>query len=117
SCIVSRNITKLADLVGAVANIGPGQKPHRNQIVEANKMIRHLRMYTTHTNKKVTYTMDGLIDRNPRELNFKNKEGQNMSIAEYFAKEYKINLQPLPLVKTTGKMARYIPMELCCLVP
>src|SRR5699024_5567229 len=100
-----------------LANIQNNAKPNRNQIVDVNKFIRHLRMYTEHTDRQITYTMDGIVDKCPRDLKFKNREGHEVSVAEYFLKEYNLQLQVLPLVKTTGKRAHYIPMELCYLVP
>jgi hypothetical protein len=118
SCVISSEITKLTDLAALIANIRPGTKPTRNQLSDFNKFIRHLRVFTQHTKgKQITYTMDQAVDRSPRDMQFKNREGALTNIAEYFQNEYSMQLQQLPLIKTTGKMARYLPMELCYLVP
>ena len=61
--------------------------------------------------------MDGIVDKCPRDLNFKNRDGQTVTIAEYFLKEYNIELLKFPLVRTTGKQTRYNLMELCKLEP
>ena len=92
------------------------KKPNSTQITDVNKFIRHLRMFTNHSQNKITYTMDGIVDKCPQDLHFTNREGKVVTIAEYFQIEYNIELMKLPLVKTIGKQARYIPMELCTLV-
>ena len=115
SCIIARQITRLPDLCSVLANIGE-HKPNRGQIMEVNKFIRHLRMYTEHGQKRITYTMDGIIDKCPRDMTFKNRDGVTTSVADYFMKEYNMQLLQLPLIKTTGKNAKYLPMELCFLV-
>jgi len=119
SCIISRHYSNLVELCKDTANIKPitceDDRPGRHQFIEVNKIIRHLGMFTTHGNRKITYTMDGIIDRTPDEVKFKNRDGITVSMLEYFASEYNMNLQRLPLNKTTGKQACYIPMELCSL--
>lgn len=71
-------------------------------------------MYTEHSSRRITYTMDGLIEKTPSTMTF-NRNGQSITIASYFETEYDKKLLEWPLMKTSGKQPRYIPLELCLL--
>ena len=121
SCVVSSRLLKLVDLVQAIINLSPNIMPSLFRLKEANKFIRHLKMYTNHSVKngekiKINYNIDCLVNKSPRELKFTNRNGQTVSIADYFQEVYKINVLEYPLVKTTGKNCRYLPLELCFLI-
>ena len=120
SCLISPSVDELSKLVTLIAGgrdpsqFGPGD------IVAANKIIRGLKIYTTHTGRKTCYTIKGLTVQKPNEHKFTKKikdqdESQIVSIQEYFLEKYKVRVQNYPLVSTVGK-EQYIPLELCRMV-
>nr|AUI38422.1 argonaute 8 [Dermatophagoides farinae] len=120
SCLISPSVDELSKLVTLIAGgrdpsqFGPGD------IVAANKIIRGLKIYTTHTGRKTCYTIKGLTVQKPNEHKFTKKtkdqdEGQIVSIQEYFLEKYKVRVQNYPLVSTVGK-EQFIPLELCRMV-
>ncbi|OTF77313.1 hypothetical protein BLA29_005454, partial [Euroglyphus maynei] len=119
SCLISVSVDELSKLVTLVSGgrdpsqFGPGD------IVMVNKIIRGLKIFTTHTGHKTCYTIKELIIRKPSDIKFtmKNNEADNRSISihDYFSEKYKIRLSNYPLVRTVGK-EQYIPLELCKMV-
>ena len=92
----------------------PGIRPERYQLVDVNRQVRHLRMYTVHSNKRISYIIDGLIEKYPKQCCFVDKrDGQEVTIKDYFQKTYQLKLEDFPLVRTSGRQPRYIPLELC----
>ena len=81
-------------------SVGPGtgarqrQERQKAQPYPILRFIRHLRMYTDHSARKIIYTMDDIVDKCLRDLN-----GQTVTIAEYFLEEYNIELLQFPLVR------------------
>ena len=113
SCVISKSFKTLDELVRTL-NRG------KINIRETNKFIRHLRVFTSHSQTKIQYCIDGLVPKTPKDFTFtlkaqNDEKPKTISIHDYFKKEYKINLQNNFLVKTTGKNPRYLPMELCYL--
>lgn len=79
-------------------------------------MLKHLRFFTNHSRREITYTIERLIPKYPKEFEF-NQGDKKTTIHEYFLRLYGIELLDLPLVKTTGKHARLLPLELCMFKP
>ena len=117
SCIVNRQITTVFQLAQAICNVTVGERITREQVVALNKFFRHLRIFTTHSGRELTYTMDGVQDKFPEEMKFTDRTGYPVSVDVYFREVHRREVQRLPLIKTTGKMPRFIPMELCLLKP
>ncbi|KAJ6216351.1 hypothetical protein RDWZM_007508 [Blomia tropicalis] len=107
SCVLHENFRKLADIA---------QRIGMNNLDEINRLVRHLKIFTNHGKRQLTYSIDCLIPKTPNSVFIKSKDGQSISIAEYFMKEYKLRVQNWPLVKSTGKQARLLPLDLCFLV-
>lgn len=124
TCVVSREVNSLCDLACLVLNLGDAdlakfefQPRHLGQL---NRIARHLKVYTDHMkdNSRLIYQIDQIVNKTPQQLTFKRSDYQTkqfvtITVADYFMSEYKIRLKNLPMVKTTGKNARYLPMELC----
>lgn len=87
----------------------------RNQLVDVNRMVRHMKFCTKHGSNEITYIIDSLVQMGPKEVHFIDQNGEKQSICQYFFREYGMQLLDLPLVKTTGKTGKFIPLELCFL--
>ena len=78
-------------------SVGPGtgarqrQERQKAQPYPILRFIRHLRMYTDHSARKIIYTMDDIVDKCFRDLN-----GQTMTIAEYFSRNTTSNCYSYP---------------------
>ena len=118
SCVISRSLTKVSDVAYEVAGIQIGRRPTKQQIMDFNRFIRFLRVFTKHSKREVQYTVDGLVDSTVYQIKFMCKRaGKEMSVADYFINEYNITpAQDTPAVKMTKKGA-FLPLELLFLVP
>lgn len=93
-----------------------GKKPRAYE--DLNKM-RKLHVVADHRNGQAdSYTIDKFIFKSARDEKFE-KDGKQVSVAEYFAKEYNIRLQypDLPLVKMTKGKNTMLPMEVLRVKP
>ncbi|KAJ6218814.1 hypothetical protein RDWZM_004626 [Blomia tropicalis] len=116
ACIISRNYTMLNELVFDLLRTQNLNDLNDHQIRQVNKMVRHLKIFTTHGKSvKNVYTIGEIISKTPKNLSFESKDGTKTTIFDYFKKTYGITLKNFPMVKSTGK-ERYLPMELCYLV-
>lgn len=118
SCIVARSFTDLISLVSEIArvNLAETQQPLTHyQMKDINRFIRHLCITTTHSNFRTVYKIDSLVSMTPYDVTFTSR-GKKITVAEYFREVYRLQVQKLPLVKTTRKSI-FFPLEVCRLVP
>lgn len=122
TCVVSRQVCSVCDLVRLILNLGEVdlslfefQPRHLGQL---NRIVSHLKVFTEHVKPKdrMIYQIDRIDKQTAAQFTFdrvdpQTKQKVRISIADYFKKEYGITLKNLPLVKTIGK--KYLPMELC----
>ena len=118
--LITKSFTTLPAMVASLAGVRdlahPDQQIEEYKWREINKVVRHLKVFTSHGKGKIGYTVDRVLPRDtPQRMTFEGKDGQRVTIAQYFKTAYGMNLQALPLVQTSGKK-RYLPMELCYLV-
>ena len=114
SAIISRQFSALVPLICEVLGLRDQrelQSIRRQQAFQATKMIRHLKIFTTHSRRTVEYTVDALVDRYPHNETFDCK-GRRITYADYFHEQYGLNLQKLPMVRVT-KRNIHLPLELC----
>ena len=117
SAIVSKSYNELVNLVCDILNL-PEQgleRVNNRQLMQVNKILRHLKVFTKHGNRMVTYTIDRIVEKYPRDAYFQHKEKGKTSIHDYFKMEYQIRLKQLPMVHVTGKDNVHLPLELCYL--
>ena len=92
------------------------------KIKEASKMLRFLKVKTTHTTNPRIFTVDRIIESTPYEYQFDQQNGDGkISVSDYFLQQYGIPLKGFPLVRTTtssrgGQEKIVLPMEVCQLV-
>ena len=117
TCIISKSYVMMPQLVAELLRVRDLENDHINSyaLKDANKILRHLKIFTKHSKSKISYTVDSVVLQTPQEHKFQQKDGTMVSIAQYFQTEYNIRLKKYPLVKTSGK-CRYLPLELCFLI-
>ncbi|KAL8971351.1 MAG: hypothetical protein Q9183_001092 [Haloplaca sp. 2 TL-2023] len=89
-----------------------------------NKFIVEHRGRSAVESSKI-HTVGEIVNMPASEFKFKpynkieNKEGDEVSLPQYYYKKYGVYLQwpDLPLIKTTAKKPTYFPMELCAMIP
>lgn len=97
----------VADLVTAL------RQGDKSSAAQNMKKMRKLHVTANHRGgNKDTYVIERFVFKSARDEKFE-KDGKQVSVYEYFAKQYNIRLQypDLPLVKTTGKKGIMLPME------
>ncbi|KAF2864177.1 Piwi-domain-containing protein [Piedraia hortae CBS 480.64] len=87
----------------------------RSKVGDAiRKRFKRLRVYARHRNRPQAdeYVIERVLFQNARDHKFE-KDGQQISIFNYFSSQYGIRLQfpDLPLIKMTGKNGPVLPME------
>ncbi|XP_017478369.1 PREDICTED: protein argonaute-2-like, partial [Rhagoletis zephyria] len=118
SCVINHNISRVSDLANVLAGIQIGRRPSKQQIMDFNRFIRYLRVFTQHGNRKINYTAEGLVDKTVYEIKFTCKRsGQKITVAEYFINEYNITPDLNTVALKMTKKSVYLPLELCFLVP
>jgi hypothetical protein len=88
------------------------------QIRKLNRVLKGLKVYTTHLPYKRTYKVCGLVDT-PANQHMFNYEGRKASVAEYFSEKYKpLQYDFVPCVDVGGKRdaPRLMPPEVCFIV-
>ena len=117
SCTIASSFTKLSQLVCTMLNISEHDLDNIKgcQLYQINKIIRHVRVMTRHTNREHKYIVDSLLDKKPKYATFEHN-GQQISIYDYFKQEYNIRVEKWPLVKCSGKKSVYLPLDLCYLL-
>nr|SZF06481.1 protein argonaute-2-like [Psoroptes ovis] len=111
ACIISRTLNRVDELVVAYCNKQPDQLEDY-QLRHLNKLCRHLKIFTNHCGKR-TYVIDSIVKYRPNSKTIDKEKG---TIADYFLNTYNIRVKNYPLIKTTGKNSKELPMELCYLV-
>ncbi|KAH9393323.1 argonaute 5 [Tyrophagus putrescentiae] len=81
SCVISRSLTRVSDVAHEVAGIQIGRRPTKQQIMDFNRFIRSLRVYTKHSKREVQYTVDGLVDSTVYQIKFMcKKTGKKLAL-------------------------------------
>lgn len=122
--LITKSFTTLPLMVASLAGVRDLDRPDQLELVpewkwqEINQVLRRLKIFTSHTKRKMFYTVDQLMPGDtPQRMTLQLPDEQEMTIAAYFQTIYGINLQKLPLVQISGRKRRcYLPMELCYLV-
>lgn len=120
TCIINPGYRTLLDLICGITNSRPNDP--RFDFNRLNKVLRHLKIFTTHTKSKLVATINKLLPNSSAKDTFSTDDGGKMSYIEYFQKNYKLTLKTpqFPLVELTGKgvgtsKSKKLPLELCYL--
>lgn len=84
------------------------------QYNSSNIDIERKTVLTEHNSR--AYQVDGMTNQSPYEIMFKKEDGTEMSVAQYFAQQYNINLdkkQPMLFVNKRQGDRTYLPTQLC----
>lgn len=112
-----RDYPQMSNILGA----GRGST---SQAMSVLRPLKRLRVYTRHIEKDVvkakkdhSFVLDGFTHLTAKQKKFKNRQGKEVTIAQYFKEEYGIILQhpdmPLAMMtKMIQKEAIHIPVEL-----
>lgn len=86
---------------------------------ELNKCISNVMVTPTHRQSSKKYRCLGLTERSAAETVFEMKNGQSMTIAEYWQKQYgPLRFPQLPCLNVTkGKRVNFLPLEVCKIAP
>lgn len=100
-------------MIACLARVRTPDQVQNHHLKEINKVVKGLKIFTKHGNKKIAYTVDRIILETPQQKPL--ERGSPKTIADYFQSTYNIQVKKYPLMQTSGKK-RFIPMELCFLV-
>ena len=132
SCILSDNYLSLEKFVQDAMNAFSldVQSLNPRQFKEANRILRQLKIRTTHKRKNgefvslKPYVIESILNKTPHDVSFE-LNGSVITIAEYFKQTYDITVSRYPLVRTTSKATFSkdprerinFPIEVCELLP
>ena len=97
-------------------NMSPQFQINEKSLRDVNKLLLHVKMYTTYQGYKHKYTFKQLVKQNALEATFEN-EGKKVTVASYMKEKYNITLKypRANLAETTKKCL--IPIELLTVSP
>jgi eukaryotic translation initiation factor 2C len=85
------------------------------------RRFKRVGVTATHCKPPVQYTIDEFVDKDVNQATFTDKDGNTVSLKQYFFQKYKINLMTgVPVVKMTKKIrgkAVYLPIDVLKIDP
>ncbi|KAH7638733.1 argonaute 5 [Dermatophagoides farinae] len=111
ACLISKTLNRVDEMVCAFKRKQPNELSDY-ELRDLSKFCRHMKIFTNHCGKR-TFLIERFEKITPQQKKIDDNKG---TIADYFRNTYGINVKSYPLIKTTGKIAKYLPMELCYLV-
>ncbi|OTF71114.1 Argonaute-like protein, partial [Euroglyphus maynei] len=111
ACLISKTLNRVDELATAYFGKQPNQL-NDYELRNLSKFCRHMKIFTNHCGKR-TFLIERFVNITPQKQEIDHDKG---TIAAYFYNTYKLSVKNFPLIKTTGKVAKYLPMELCFLV-
>ncbi|KAH9398919.1 argonaute 5 [Tyrophagus putrescentiae] len=98
--LITKSFTTLPLMVASLAGVRDLDRPDQLELVpewkwqEINQVLRRLKIFTSHTKRRMFYTVDRLMPGDtPQRMTLQLPDEQEMTIAAYFQTIYGINLQ------------------------
>ncbi|KAI3733675.1 hypothetical protein L6452_13125 [Arctium lappa] len=82
---------------------------------EAEIVLKNIRVFVCHRETMERYRVHSLTDEPTANLRFRDRDGKNLQIVNYFRDQYNYEIQfrYLPCLQTSRRRPCYLPMELC----
>ncbi|KVI05479.1 Argonaute/Dicer protein, PAZ [Cynara cardunculus var. scolymus] len=87
----------------------------REEKKEAETVLKNIRVFVCHRETTERYQVHSLTDEPAANLQFRDRDGKNLQIVNYFRDQYNYEIQfrNLPCLQTSRRRPCYLPMELC----
>lgn len=82
---------------------------------EVERALKNIRIFVCHRETNQRYRVFGLTDEATENLKFKDRDGRELMLVDYFRDQYnqEIQFRDLPCLKISRSKPCYLPMELC----
>lgn len=87
----------------------------REEKKEVEKALKNIRVFVCHRETDQKYRVFGLTDETTEDLWFRDRDGKDLRLVDYFKEHYNHDIQfrNLPCLKISRSKPCYLPMELC----
>ncbi|KAG9439845.1 hypothetical protein H6P81_020010 [Aristolochia fimbriata] len=82
---------------------------------EVEKALKNVRVFVCHRDTDQRYRIYGLTDKTAESLKFRDRDGRELRLVEYFKEQYNYDIEyrNLPCLQISRSKPCYLPMELC----
>ncbi|KAJ0973754.1 hypothetical protein J5N97_015719 [Dioscorea zingiberensis] len=87
----------------------------RDEKKEVEKALKNIRVFVSHRETTQRYRIYSLTDEVTENLKFRDRDGKDLMLVDYFKDQYNLDIQykNLPCLQISRNKPCYLPMELC----